>query len=158
MARRRGHTDEQILAALRHAEGGTTVVEVCRQMGISEQTFDTGKRKYAGLGLSELRERRQLREENTTLTRLVADLSLDRHMLQEIVRKKLYGLGTGGPWPAGRTRPIRSASAGSRGWCRSPAPHARIRAGAIPKKRCGYAYASWRRHGSDSGIGDSRCC
>jgi putative transposase len=60
------------------------------------------KRKYAGLGLSELRELRQLREENTKLKRLVADLSLDRHMLQEIVRKKLYGLETGGPSPAGR--------------------------------------------------------
>ena len=89
MARRRGHIDEQILAALRQAEGGTTVVEVCRQMGIAEQTFYTWKRKNAGLGLSELRELRQLREENTKLKRLVADLSLDRHMLQEIVRKKL---------------------------------------------------------------------
>jgi putative transposase len=65
------------------------VVEVCRQVGITEQTFYTWKRKYAGLGLSELRELRQLREENTKLKRLVADLSLDRHMLQEIVRKKL---------------------------------------------------------------------
>jgi putative transposase len=58
-------------------------------VGISEQTFYVWKRKYAGLGLSELRELRQLREENTKLKRLVADLSLDRHMLQEIVRKKL---------------------------------------------------------------------
>jgi putative transposase len=89
MARRRGHTEEQILAALRHAEGGTTVAEICRDVGISEQTFYVWKRKYAGLGLSELRELRQLREENTKLKRLVADLSLDRHMLQEIVRKKL---------------------------------------------------------------------
>jgi len=89
MARRGGPTEEQILAALRQAEGGTTVVEVCRQVGITEQTFYTWKRKYAGLGLSELRELRQLREANTKLKRLVADLSLDRHMLQEIVRKKL---------------------------------------------------------------------
>jgi putative transposase len=89
MARQRGHTEEQILAALRHAESGTTVVDVCRQVGITEQTFYTWKRTYAGLGLSELRELRQLREENTKLKRLVADLSLDRHMLQEIVRKKL---------------------------------------------------------------------
>ncbi len=88
-ARRRGHTEEQILAALREAEGGTTVVDVCRQVGISEQTFYVWKRKYAGLGLSELRELRQLREENAKLKHLVADLSLDRHMLQEIVRKKL---------------------------------------------------------------------
>ena len=89
MARRGGHTEEQILAILRQAESGTTVAEVCRQVGIAEQTFYIWKRKYAGLGLSELRELRQLREENTKLKRLVADLSLDRHMLQEIVRKKL---------------------------------------------------------------------
>jgi len=67
----------------------TTVVDVCRQVGISEQTFYGWKRKYAGLGLSERRKLRQLREENAKLKRLVADLSLDRHMLQEIVRKKL---------------------------------------------------------------------
>jgi len=107
MARRRGHTEEQIRAVLRQAEGGATVVEVCRHVGIAEQTYYTWKRKYAGLGLSERRDLRQLREENTKLNRLVADLSLDRHMLQEIVRKKLYGLGPGGPWPAGRTRPTR---------------------------------------------------
>jgi putative transposase len=89
MGRRGGHTEEQILATLRQVETGTTVAEICRQVGIAEQTFYTWKRKYAGLGLSELRELRQLREENTTLKRLVADLSLDRHMLQEIVRKKL---------------------------------------------------------------------
>jgi putative transposase len=89
MARRRGHTEEQILAALRQAEGGTTVGEVCRQVGSTEPTFYTWKRKYAGLGLSELRELRPLREENIKLKRLVADLSLDRHMLQEIVRKQL---------------------------------------------------------------------
>ena len=74
---------------LRQAEGGTTVVEVCRQVGNTEQTFYTLKRKYAGLGVSELRELRQLHEENTKLKRLVMDLSLDRHMLQEIVRKTL---------------------------------------------------------------------
>ena len=89
MARRRGHTEEQILAALRQAESGTTAVEVCRQVGITEQTFYTWKRKYAGLGLSELLALRQLLEENTKLKLLVADLSLDRHMLQEMVRQKL---------------------------------------------------------------------
>lgn len=86
---RKGHTEEQILQALRQAEGGEKVAEICRRLGISEQTFYTWKRKYAGRGLSELRELRQLREENAKLKRLVADLSLDRHMLQEIVRKKL---------------------------------------------------------------------
>jgi putative transposase len=86
---RKGHTEEHILQALRQAEGGEKVAEVCRKLGISEQTFYTWKRRYTGMGLSELRELRQLREENAKLKRLVADLSLDRHMLQEIVRKKL---------------------------------------------------------------------
>lgn len=86
---RRGHTEEQILRALRKAESGTKISEICREHGISEDTYYIWKKRYAGLGLSELREVRQLREENGKLKRLVADLSLDRHMLQETVRKKL---------------------------------------------------------------------
>ena len=86
---KRGHGEEEILRVLREAESGDTVVEVCRKHGISQQTFYLWKKKYAGFGLSELRELRQLREENTKLKRLVADLSLDRHVLQEIVAKKL---------------------------------------------------------------------
>jgi putative transposase len=86
---KRGHSEEEILRVLREAESGETVVEVCRKYGISQQSFYLWKRKYAGLGLSELRELRQLREENGKLKRLVADLSLDRHILQEIVAKKL---------------------------------------------------------------------
>ena len=75
---RKGHSEEEILRVLREAESGQTVVEVCRQHGISQQTFYLWKKKYAGLGLSELRELRQLREENSKLKCLVADLSLDR--------------------------------------------------------------------------------
>ena len=86
---KRGHSEEEILRVLREAESGDTVVELCRKHGISQQTFNLWKKKYAGLGLNELRELRQLREENTKLKRLVADLSLDRHILQEIVAKKL---------------------------------------------------------------------
>jgi putative transposase len=86
---RRGHSEEQILRVLREAESGETAVEVCRKHGISQQSFYLWKKKYSGLGLSELRELRQLREENGKLKRLVADLSLDRHILQEIVAKKL---------------------------------------------------------------------
>jgi putative transposase len=86
---KRGHREEEILRVLREAESGDSVVEVCRKHGISQQTFYLWKKKYAGLGLSELRELRQLREENSKLKRLVADLSLDRHILQEIVAKKL---------------------------------------------------------------------
>jgi putative transposase len=86
---KKGHTEEQILRALHQAEGGTKVADICRKHGVSEATYYVWKKKYSGLGLSELRELRQLREENAKLKRLVADLSLDRHMLQEIVQKKL---------------------------------------------------------------------
>jgi len=67
---RRGHSEEEILRVLREAESGETVVEVCRKHGISQQSFYLWKKKYSGLGLSELR---QLREENGKLKRLVAD-------------------------------------------------------------------------------------
>jgi putative transposase len=86
---KKGHTEEQILRALRQAESGTRVADICREHGVSEATYYVWKKKYAGLGLEELRELRQLREANGKLKRLVADLSLDRHVLQEIVRKKL---------------------------------------------------------------------
>jgi putative transposase len=86
---KKGHSEEEILRVLREAESGYTVVEICRKHGISQQTFYLWKKKYAGLGLNELRELRQLRDENAKLKRLVADLSLDRHILQEIVAKKL---------------------------------------------------------------------
>ncbi len=86
---KRGHSEEAILRVLREVESGDTVVEICRRHGISQQTFYLWKKKYAGLGLNELRELRQLREENAKLKRLVADLSLDRHVLQEIVAKRL---------------------------------------------------------------------
>ena len=81
-------TDEQIAYALKQAESGTAVPDVCRQLGISDATFYVWKKKYANLGTSEIRELRQLREENAKLKRLVADLSLDKHILTEIVRKK----------------------------------------------------------------------
>ena len=86
---KKGHREEKILRALHPAEGGEKVADICREHGISDATYYVWKRKYAGLALSELRELRQLREENNKLKRLVADLSLDRHVLQEIVRKKL---------------------------------------------------------------------
>ena len=81
-------SDEQIAYALRQAEGGTAVADVCRQMGISDATFYIWKKKYANLGSTELRELRLLREENAKLKRLVAYLTLDKHILGEIVRKK----------------------------------------------------------------------
>ena len=81
--------DEQITYALRQAEGATPVADVCRQIGVGEASFYLWKKKYGKLGLTELRELRQLRDENTRLKRLVADLTLDKHILGEVVRKKL---------------------------------------------------------------------
>ena len=82
-------TDQQIAYALRLAEQGTRVTEICRKMGICEATFFRWKKKYGGLGVSELRRLRQLEEENRRLKRMVADLSLDKQMLQDVLSKKL---------------------------------------------------------------------
>ncbi len=82
-------TEEQIAFALRQAEGGTPVTEVCRKMGISEQSFYRWKRKYEGMGVAELRRLRQLEEENRKLKKLVAELALDKHILQEVLQKKV---------------------------------------------------------------------
>jgi putative transposase len=82
-------TEAQIVFALRQADTGTAVSEVCRKMGISEATFYNWKKKFGGLGISELRRLRQLEEENGQLKKLVADLSLDKQMLQDVLKKKL---------------------------------------------------------------------
>lgn len=81
--------DEQIAFALKQAEVGTPVDEVCRKMGISDATFYNWCKKYGGLGPSELRRLKQLEEENSKLKRLVADLSFDKAMLQEVLAKML---------------------------------------------------------------------
>lgn len=86
---KKGHTEEEILGALHQVEAGAEIADVCRKMGVSTATFYLWRKKYSGLGLNELRELRQLRDENSKLKRLVADLSLDRHMLQELISKKL---------------------------------------------------------------------
>jgi putative transposase len=80
-------TEQQIVFALKQAETGTKVDEVCRKMGISEATFYNWKKKYGGLGVSELRQLKQLQEENSRLKQIVADLSLDKQMLQDVLKK-----------------------------------------------------------------------
>ncbi|HCC2477165.1 TPA: transposase, partial [Klebsiella variicola] len=80
------YTEEQIAFALKQAETGTRVEEVCRKMGISEATFYNWKKKFGGMGVTELRRLRQLEEENQRLKKLVADLSLDKEMLQEVLK------------------------------------------------------------------------
>ena len=79
----------QIAFILKQAEEGTPVGEVCRKAGISDATFYNWRKKYAGLLPSEMRRLRQLEEENAKLKRLVADLSLDKAMLQDVVSRKL---------------------------------------------------------------------
>ena len=82
-------TEQQIVFALHQAETGVKVEEVCRKMGISEATFNNWKKKYGGLGVSELRRLKMLEEENMKLKQIVADLSLDKQMLQDVLKKKL---------------------------------------------------------------------
>jgi putative transposase len=86
---RKSHPEEKIVYALREAEAGKKVSDICREMGVSQQAFYSWRRRYAGLGLSDLRELRQLREENRKLKTLVADLTLDKHILQEVLSKKV---------------------------------------------------------------------
>lgn len=81
-------TDEQIVAALRQAEGGTPVIELCRRLGITETTFYRWRKKYQGVSSVELRELKLLRDENRKLKQFVAELSLDKQILQASVGKR----------------------------------------------------------------------
>ena len=82
-------TDEQITFCLRQVDSGVPVEEACRKLGISQQTFYRWKKRFAGLGVPELRRLKQLEEENRKLKGLVADLSLDKQTLQDVLSKKL---------------------------------------------------------------------
>ena len=87
--KKKRYTEEQIAFALRQHESGKPVAEIVRKMGIAEQTFYRWKKKYAGLGVAELRRLKQLEEENKKLKQLVADLSLDKKRLQDVVQGKV---------------------------------------------------------------------
>lgn len=82
-------TEQQISFALRQAATGTPIAEITRRMGVSEPTFYRWKKLYAGLDSQEIRRLKQLEDENTRLKRLVADLTLDKQMLQDVLSKKL---------------------------------------------------------------------
>lgn len=86
--KRKRFSEEQIAFALRQADSGTTIDEICRKMGISEPTFYRWKKVYAGMGVTEIRRLKQLEDENAKLKRVVADLTLDKAMLQDVLRKK----------------------------------------------------------------------
>ncbi len=87
--RKSRYSDEQIAAAMRQAEIGTPAADVTRKLGISEATFYTWKKRFGSLGTPEIRELRQLRDENAKLKQVVADLSLDRAVLQGVLKKKV---------------------------------------------------------------------
>src|SRR5215831_7913239 len=82
-------SEQQIAYILRQAEEGTSVEEVCRKTGISEATYYNWRKKYGGLMPSEMKRLKQLDEENRRLKKLVADLSLDKEMLQDVIRRKI---------------------------------------------------------------------
>jgi putative transposase len=82
-------SEEQIVRAIHEHDQGKKAEDICRELGVSQASFYTWKKQYAGLGIAELRELRQLREENGRLKRLVADLTLDRQILQEALSKKV---------------------------------------------------------------------
>lgn len=82
-------TEEQITYALKQAEGGEPISDICRKLGVSQNSFYQWRRKYQGMGVTELRRMRATEEENRKLKRIVADLTLDKHMLQELIRKKM---------------------------------------------------------------------
>ena len=81
--------EQQIASVLRQAEEGTTIADVCRKAGISEATFYDWRKKYGGLMPSEMRRLKQLEKENAKLKRIVADLALDKEMLQDVIKRKL---------------------------------------------------------------------
>ena len=85
---RKRWTEAQIIDAVKQSEAGKQAADICRELGVSQQTFDTWKRRYRGIGVQELREVRQLRDEHDKLKHVVADLTLDRHILQELVANK----------------------------------------------------------------------
>ena len=81
-------TEEQIAYALKRHEAGIPAKGICREIGVQEASFYKWKLKYAGMGITELRKLKALEEENRQLKRLVADLSLDKHMLQDVLSEK----------------------------------------------------------------------
>ena len=87
--KRKRFSVEQIVAVLKQAEVGVPVVELCRQVGITEQTFYRWKKQYVGLEIDQVRQLKQLQDENARLKKLVAELSLDKTMLQDVLSKKL---------------------------------------------------------------------
>ena len=152
------HTEEQIAFALKQAETGTPVAEVIRRMGVSEQTFYRWKKVYGGLGVGELRRVKQLEDENRKLKQLVADLSLDKHILQDVLAKKLWRLGDGARSSRTSRRPTASASGAVASRSVSTAHRCATCRTSRTKRRCGCASTIWRQHGCAMAISESTSC
>jgi putative transposase len=150
-------SEEQIVYAIRQAESGTPVGDLCRQLGVSDATFYAWKKKYAHLGVSELRRLRQVEEENSRLKRLVADLSLDKHMLSEALRKKVYGPHAVENWPPGFTGRFRSVACGPVASPSSVGPPGTDEAARKISLRCGCAFAIWPMPARGLGLCGSGC-
>jgi putative transposase len=151
-------SEEQIIYAIRQAEAGTPVSDLCRQLGVSDATFYAWKKKYAHLGVSELRRLRQVEEENSRLKRLVADLSLDKHMLSEALRKTVEGPHAVENWPPGFTGRFRSVACGPVASPSSVAPPGIDEAVRRISPRYGCAFAIWPMPDLGLGICVSGCC
>jgi len=110
--RKKRFSVEQIVAVLKQAELGLPVADLIRQVGISEQIFYRWKKQYAGLESDQVRELKQVVEENARLKRLVAELSLDKAVLQDVLSKKFPGPRSGSRWCATCKRPTATANGG----------------------------------------------
>ena len=160
--RRSRFTKQQIVAALRQAESGTPVVEVWRKLGFTEQTFYRWKRKFAGMGVAELRRRREGEGENRRLKQLVADLPLDKQMLQEALRVG-YQVSER---RACRVAGVPRSSCRYRSQARDQAPlHQRLRELAAVRVRYGYRRlhvllrrGGWRVISASTGFIERRAC
>ena len=154
---RKRFTDEQIAFALRQADGGTPIGEICRKMGVSEATFYRWKKVYAGMGVAEIRRLKQLEDENGKLKRLVADLSLDKEMLQDALRKS--GEAFRAPRRRGLAPPLSaSASGGPFKQAASTGRPTVTDQAAIRRPLCGRGSRSWPRRVCAAAIGVFTCC
>jgi len=156
--KRSKYSEEQVAYALRQVEAGTPVGEVCRQLGVSEATFYAWKKKYAHLGVSELRRLRQLEDENARLKRLVADLTLDKHMLSEALRKTPEARA-----PSGAGRMVARDVPGQlrAGLSAGPVQSSGVVSGGVERginPRSGSGSGSWPMHGRGLGTSESGSC
>ena len=144
-------SEEQVVYAIRQADAGTPVGDLCRQLGVSDATCSAWKKKYAHLGVRELRRLRQLEEENNRLKRLVADLSLDKHMLSEALRKNVEGPPAVEHWPPGFTERFRSVACGSAAWRSLGGRRGIDEATRRINPPWGYGFEIWRMRARDWG-------